>query len=117
MLDAIRWLHAAKRFVVDAAVVMPDHLHLVGQLGEGSRQDAPPTLDKVMHTLKSYSAHRLAAAGVEVPVWQDGFYDHGLRDDEDYRIKVRYVLQNPVRAGLEGRVEDYRYVILPDWWD
>lgn len=116
VLDAIRWLHASDRFVVDAAVVMPDHLHFVGQLGKGSRQDAPPTLAKVMHTLKSYSAHRLAAAGVEVPVWQDGFHDHGLRDDEDYRVKVQYVLQNPVRAGLVGGVEEYPYVILPDWW-
>ncbi len=110
VLNAIRWLHAAERFIVDGAVVMPDHLHLVGQLGEG-------TLAKVMHTLKSYSAHRLAAAGVETPVWQNGYHDHGLRDDGDYRVRVQYLLQNPLRAGLVQRVEDYPYVILPDWWD
>ena len=110
VLDAIRWLHAADRFMVDAAVVMPDHLHLVGQLGES-------TLAKVMHTLKSYSAHGLSVAGVETPVWQKGYHDHGLRDDEDYRARVRYVLQNPLRAGLVQRVEDYPYVILPDWWN
>ncbi len=110
VLEAIRWLHAADRFIVDAAVVMPDHLHLVGQLGQG-------TLAKVMHTLKSYSAHCLALAGVETPVWQKGYHDHGLRDDEDYRARVRYVLQNPLRAGLVQRVKDYPYVILPDWWN
>ncbi len=110
VLDAIRWLHAADRFMVDAAVVMPDHLHLVGQLGES-------TLAKVMHTLKSYSAHSLSVAGVETPVWQKGYHDHGLRDDEDYRARVQYVLQNPLRAGLVQRVEDYPYVILPDWWN
>ena len=109
VLDAIRWLHESDRFVVDAAVVMPDHLHLVGKLGGGA-------LDKVMHSLKSFSAHRLVETGVEAPVWQDGYHDHGLRDHEDYRIKVQYVLENPVRAGLAGRVEDYPYVILPDWW-
>jgi len=110
VLDAIRWLHGADRFIVDAAVVMPDHLHLVGQLGKS-------TLAKVMHTLKSYSAHRLAVAGIESPVWQKGYHDHGLRGDEDYRVRARYVLQNPIRAGLVRRVEDYPYIILPDWWN
>ncbi|MGI9258182.1 MAG: REP-associated tyrosine transposase [Gammaproteobacteria bacterium] len=126
VLDAILWLHAADRFIVDAAVVMPDHLHLVGQLGDESRRDAAPTnqvrqeavptLAKVMHTLKSYSAKRLIGAGATAPVWQDGYHDHGLRDNEDYRARVRYVVQNPVRAGLVRRVGDYPFIILPDWW-
>jgi len=109
MLETIRWLHTANRFSVDAAVVMPDHLHIVGQLGEC-------TLDKVMHSLKSYSARGLAVAGVATPVWQKGYYDHGLRDDEDYRSRVEYVLQNPLRAGLVRRVEDYPYIMYPEWW-
>jgi putative transposase len=49
VLETIRWLRTANRFVVDAAVVMPDHLPIVGCLGDS-------TLAKVMHTLKSYSA-------------------------------------------------------------
>lgn len=109
VLDAIQWLRDANRFAVSAAVLMPDHLHLVGQLGQS-------TLSRVMHTLKSYSARSLAAAGVETPVWQEGYYDHALRDDEDYRGKVTYLLQNPVRAGLVSRVDEYPFVILPDWW-
>jgi putative transposase len=109
VLETIRWLDDANRFAVDAAVVMPDHLHLVGRLGKIS-------LARVMHTLKSYSARRIAAAGVVTPVWQEGYYDHALRDDEDYRSKVQYVLENPVRAGLVSRVEGYPFVILPGWW-
>jgi REP element-mobilizing transposase RayT len=109
MLETIRWLHTANRFGVDAAVIMPDHLHLVGQLGDS-------TLAKVMHTLKSFSARRLVAAGVESPVWQKGFHDHGLRDDEDYRSRVAYVLENPLRAGLVRRGEDYPYIMYPGWW-
>jgi len=166
VLDAIRWLRSESRFLVDAAVVMPDHLHMAGQLGTGSRQDAAPTqsgvvggpsrpesrqdaaptqsgvvggpsrpdsrqdaaptaqsrqdaaptLASVMHSLKSYSAKRLARMGVAAPVWQDGYHDHGLRDDEDYMARVRYLLQNPLRAGLARRVEEFPFVILPDWW-
>jgi len=110
VLNTIGGLKDADRFIVDAAVVMPDHLHLVGQLGKG-------TLAKFMSALKSYSAHRLAAAGVETPVWQKGYHDHGLRGDEDYRARTLYVLQNPLRAGLVRRIEDYPYLILPDWWN
>ena len=109
VLDTIHWLHTVNRFVVDAAVVMPDHLHIVGCLGES-------TLAKVMHSLKSYSARRLAVAGVKTPVWQKGFHDHGLRDDEDYRSRAAYVLRNPLRAGLVRRVEDYPYIVYPGWW-
>ena len=109
ILNAIRWIHDSGRFIVDAAVVMPDHLHLVGQLGDSA-------LSAVVHSLKSYTANILSKSGVESPVWQDGYHDHGLRDDEDYRVKVRYVLQNPLRAGLVGRVEDYPYLMLPEWW-
>ena len=109
VLNSIRWLRSADRFFVDAAVVMPDHLHFVGELGESS-------LSQVMHSLKSFSARQLVAADIAPPVWQDGYHDHGLRNDEDYRLKVRYVLQNPVRAGLVLQVHDYPHLILPEWW-
>ncbi len=109
VLEAIRWLHDTRRLSVDAAVVMPDHLHLAGQLHKDS-------LSNVMHSLKSYTAKRLTGAGVLAPVWQKGYYDHALRDDEDYRVKVRYLIENPLRAELVGRVEDYPYLVLPRWW-
>jgi REP element-mobilizing transposase RayT len=110
VLDVIRWLHSAGRFFVDAAVVMPDHIHVAGQLGQD-------TLANVMHTLKGYSAKRLAKAGVEIPVWQKGYHDHALRNDEDYRIRIQYLIDNPVRAGLVKHVRQYPFVILPGWWE
>jgi len=69
-----------------------------------------------MHTLKGYSANHLIRTGVKTPIWCEGYHDHGLRDDEDYRARVQYVLQNPLRAGLAQQVEDFPFVILPDWW-
>ncbi len=88
---------------------MPDHVHLAGQLGESS-------LSNVMHTLKSYTANRLADLGVAAPVWQPGYHDHALRDDEDYSVRIQYLIDNPVRVGLVERIEDYPYFILPTWW-
>ena len=66
--------------------------------------------------LKSYSATQLVRIGVGAPIWQPGYHDHALRDDEDYGARVRYTLENPVRAGLPERPEAYPYVVLPEWW-
>ena len=88
---------------------MPDHVHVAGRLGES-------TLSQVMHTLKSYTAHRLAELGVDAPIWQEGDHDHALRGEEDYALKLRYLVENPVRTGLVERVDDYPYFILPTGW-
>jgi hypothetical protein len=45
--------------------------------------------------------------------WQRDFFDHRLRGDEGWREKSDYILQNPVRAGLIEKYEDWPYVLLP----
>ncbi len=87
-----------------AYVVMPDHAHWLFQLREGS-------LASVMRRFKSYSARAVNQhCGQVGTVWQAGFHDHGVREDEDLRVMARYVVANPVRAGLVARVGDY-----PHW--
>jgi putative transposase len=83
---------------------------MAGQLGQS-------TLAKVMHTLKSFSARRIGRVGIETPVWQKGYHDHALRDDDDYQFRIRYLINNPVRAGLVQRAQDYPFLILPSWWE
>jgi REP element-mobilizing transposase RayT len=41
------------------------------------------------------------------PVWQRGFHDHALRRDEDIVRVARYIVANPLRAGLVSRIGDY----------
>ncbi len=43
-------------------------------------------------------------------MWQKGFHDHAIREEEDLRAVARYVVANPVRAGLVQSVRDY-----PHW--
>jgi putative transposase len=71
-----------------AFVVMPDHIHWLFQLNQGEQ------LSSVIQALKSISAKRVGK-----PVWQKGFYDHGIRKDEDVASIARYIVDNPVRAG------------------
>ena len=64
----------------------------------------------MVNRLKSASSrqvHRLM--GTRGPLWQQGFHDHALRAEEDVRRVARYVLTNPLRAGLVQRMGAYPY--------
>ena len=45
--------------------------------------------------------------GNSEPVWQRGYYDRALRRDEDRKAAARYIVMNPLRAGLVKRLGDY----------
>jgi len=99
-----------KRIQLSAAVVMPNHVHL---LFWALRDQAgwPFPLVDILQALKSSSAHTLNKllhhAG---PVWDEESFDHVLRSDESWEQKREYIRQNPVRAGLVRRAEDYRWL-------
>lgn len=85
-----------------AFVVMPDHFHWLFGLGEDI------SLDRLVKSVKSFSARRINRhLGGRGRVWQSGFHDHALRRDEDVVHVARYVVANPLRAGLAERLGDY----------
>lgn len=105
VLDAISH-HGAKGQTTNFAyVVMPDHFHWLLALGEGV------TLAKIMASVKGYSSRaikQMAMASLsEGPLWQEGYHDHALRREEDVLAVARYVVANPLRAGLTRRLADY----------
>ena len=85
-------------------VLMPDHWHGLVELGEQH------SLSRVLNRFKSATAlvvnQSLERRG---SVWGRGFHDHALRADEELIDVARYVVLNPVRAGLVGRVWDYPF--------
>ncbi|MBI4988538.1 MAG: transposase [Rhodocyclales bacterium] len=87
-----------------AFVVMPDHMHWLVELGTDS-------LPSAMRRVKSGSAIRLnrLAGSAGRQVWQRGFHDHALRREEDLRETARYVVSNPVRAGLARSLGEYAH--------
>ncbi len=81
------------------AVVMPDHLHFIVQFSE----------DVVMMDFISKFKRWIASrCGVH---WQDGFFDHRLRNDAEFAEKYQYVLQNPVRKGLCATSEEWPFLM------
>ncbi|WP_256562690.1 transposase [Pseudomonas sp. PA1(2017)] len=85
-------------------VLMPDHAHWLIQLGEAD------SLAALVNLLKS-SSSRMAGkcVGTERGIWASGFHDHGLRVEEDLLGVSRYIVANPLRAGLVRRVGDYPF--------
>ena len=85
-------------------VIMPDHIHFFVRLGCDGR------LGDFVRLLKQEIGKALKSMlGPRNHYWQPGFFDHLLRHAESYRQKWEYVAQNPVRAGLVARAEDWPY--------
>lgn len=83
---------------------MPDHAHWLLQLG----QRRP--LSTVIRMLKAFSARNIhCLEGGRMPVWSRAYHDRALRRDEDVIAVARYIIANPLRAGLVQRIGDYPY--------
>ena len=90
---------------LECFVVMPDHVHLVLAPYPDVR------LPVILQRVKSVSAHRLnRLSGNHGALWQDESFDRILRTTENLRQKCEYVCNNPVRAGLVSRIDDYPWV-------
>ncbi len=87
-----------------AWVLMPDHVHWLLQLGESD------SLGEVIGRLKSASSrHTNRTLNRTGPLWSKAFHDHALREEEDLQAVARYIVANPLRAGLVKRVGDYPF--------
>lgn len=84
-----------------AWVVMPDHFHWLVELQQGS-------LASLIKQVKASSAVLInRASGKQGQLWQTGFHDKALRRDADLQKLARYIVANPLRAGLVNRIGDY----------
>jgi len=92
------------------AVVMPDHIHLLFTPLRNS-EGWLFSLPQILRLIKGRSARLVnQQLGRSGAVWQDEFFDHVLRGNESVREKMEYIRQNPVRAGLVARAEDYPWL-------
>ncbi|MGJ7516965.1 REP-associated tyrosine transposase [Pseudomonas baetica] len=84
-----------------AWVIMPDHLHWLVQLEQR-------TLAQLMQATKSRSTLSVnRTLNREGAFWQTGFHDRAIRDDEDLLPFARYIVANPLRAGLVDKIGNY----------
>ncbi len=93
-----------QKFAVPAYCFMPDHLHL---LVEGTADDSD--CKRFIKAFKQYSGYYYAQK-YRKALWQRYGFEHVLRDEEVTIEAAKYILANPVRAGLAPTVEEYPYV-------
>jgi REP element-mobilizing transposase RayT len=82
---------------------MPDHLHL---LVEAQAEDAD--LVKFAHAMKQRTGYLYRRSSTD-PLWQKGYFEHVLRDDELTPVVARYVLADPVSEGLCAEPRNYPF--------
>ena len=82
---------------VDSYAIMPNHVHVILHIREGGgRPQVAPTVSRVVQQMKGTVTKKLGQA-----IWQKGFYDHVIRDEQDYLIKRKYIKENPLKWALD----------------
>jgi REP element-mobilizing transposase RayT len=102
-------------FDLHAAVVMPDHVHLIFTPLIDAVLLEVISLSRITKSIKGASAHlinrRLQRSGT---VWQEESFDRVLRSSEKLDEKAQYILNNPVRKGIAFSPADYPWLWLAD---
>ncbi|WOO41657.1 REP-associated tyrosine transposase [Rubellicoccus peritrichatus] len=98
LFKSIAKLHANHTWWCHLCLLMPDHLHALIAFAPHE------TMKDCIARYKSYQARK---SGI---VWQDGFFDHRIRNDVAFLEKASYIRQNPVRAGLCKTSGDWPYI-------
>jgi len=107
-----------KDYDLVAYTIMPNHMHLVYGIGQYDLlerpQDAEPLSGKqvsgIMMSMKRHTALEAnKLLGRTGPFWQDESYDHVVRDTEELARIIEYVLDNPVKAGLVEKRQDWKW--------
>ena len=113
--NALRHVMKRHPFKIDAFVLLPDHLHCIWTLPQEDHD-----FSTRWRLVKSYfSRHCESQYRGEVSasrkrkkeraIWQRRFWEHAIRDDEDYARHVGFIYYNPVKHGLVRAPRDWEY--------
>lgn len=113
--QAFRTVIEKHPFTIEAIVILPDHLHCIWRLP--TDDDNYPTRWRL---IKSYYSHRYKMAGSdrlspsrvlkkEQAIWQRRYWEHYLRDENDFKRHLDYIHFNPVKHGLVKAPFDWEF--------
>jgi putative transposase len=126
---AFRYTQKRHPFTIEAIVILLEHLHAIWGLPEGDADFAvrwrliKTEFSRALPEGEGVSQSRFSKG--ERGIWQRRYWEHTLRDEEDFERHVNYIHFNPVKHGHVSRVKDWphssfhrmvREGVLPDDW-
>ena len=105
VVNSLKYVEQARQVESLSYVIMPDHLHWLFSLRDYR------SLQQVVSNIKRRSAYRINQHHNRsgATVWQAGFHDYALRKDDEIKDVARYIVANPLRAGLVNKIGDYPF--------
>ncbi len=119
------WHHfSGKLYDLIEWVIMPNHVHLI------IKEYINCNIDDILNKWKSFSSKQIINLSKFIEndidfykynkealdglikskiIWQRSYWDHYIRNDEEFLNKIDYIHQNPVKAGLVSKAEDWQY--------
>ena len=116
---AFRHVRAYYPFTIEAAVILPDHLHAIWSLPEHDADFAlrcrliKSTFSRGLPVGERISASRGDKG--ERGIWQRRYWEHTLRDQDDFARHLDYIHLNPVKHRYTPRVQDWPYSSFRRW--
>jgi putative transposase len=116
---AFRRVRARHPFAIEAAVILPDHLHAIWTLPDGDADFA--TRRRLIKSGFSHGLPRVErisasrAARAERGIWQRRYWEHTLRDEDDFARHLDYIHFNQVKHGRAIRVRDWPFSSFRRW--
>ncbi|SFW37839.1 transposase [Nitrosovibrio sp. Nv17] len=111
--EAFRLIRTAHPFHLDAMVVLPEHLHCIWTLPPDDA-DYPGRWRRIKAAFSRSLPDRYPRSKSQIlknerGIWQRRYWEHTLRDEDDYRRHMDYIHYNPVKHGYVGCVADWPY--------
>ena len=92
-----------------AAVIMPDHVHII------LRPHEDYSLGRIMQGIKGPTPREINKMRKRTgPFWQTESFDRIIRDDDEFLEKANYIIGNPVKSGLAEEPSEYSFLYVMD---
>lgn len=108
-------------FTIDAIVILPDHLHTIWTLPDGESDYSTRwklikgAFSRFYSGLKVKDVSESMIVKNEKGIWQRRFWEHAIRDEEDYNRHCDYIHYNPVKHGLVSSPIDWKHSSFKDF--
>jgi len=103
-------------YEIDAIVILPEHFHTI--ITPTNPKDYPLIIRAIKqhfskHCEEKHYKHLMQSQSRNTkgykPIWQKRFYEHTIRDEKDYKLRLDYIHYNPIKHKLVDRVKDWNY--------